>query len=175
MLKLFKRHKIQEDKLAAVFVDHFLTAIDNGFPEVAALLNEAPEFVESPNVGYSDSDKFLLITLAANIMSVQRNFSSHNDHIVVRHILEKTAELCNVDYRALSNTITKNQAFISKVNHPSKNLVYGMSKAVFYKYELSKFQEDYFKHVNAPNPILLKRLDEAVVHFLYDWEEIATN
>ena len=175
MLKLFKRNKIQEDKLATVFVDYFLTSIDNGFPEVAALINESPEFVENPNVGYNDSDKFLLIALAANLMSIQRHFHSHIDQVLTEHILRKMAEIFNVEYSALAVSINKNQAFITKVNHPSKNLIYGMSKALFYKYELARYQEDYFRHVNAPNPIFLKRLDEAMIHFMYEWEEIASH
>ena len=172
MIKLFKRHKIQEEKIANVFVDHFLTTIDNGFPELAALINESPEFVECPNVGQSDSDRFLLIALAANLLMVERTFPPHQDQVLSRRIVEVTSEMCDVEYNALLNSIKKNQAFISKVNHPSKNLIYGMSKALFYKYELNGFQEDYFKHVNSPNPIFLKRLDEAVVHFMWNWEEI---
>jgi hypothetical protein len=173
MIKLFKRNKIKEEKIANVFVDHFLTTIDNGFPELAALINESPEFVECPNIGQNDSDRFLLISLAANLMQVERIFPSHKDQVLSRRIVEITAELCDVEYNALFNSIKKNQSFISKVNHPSKNLIYGMSKALFYKYELAGFQEDYFKNVNAPNPILLKRLDEAVVHFMWEWDEVS--
>ena len=36
-----------------------------------------------------------------------------------------------------------------------------------------QFQEEYFKNVNCPNPIFLKRLDNAVVHFMWNWEEVA--
>jgi len=175
MLKIFKRAKIQEDRIANVFVDHFLTTIDNGFPELAALVNESPEFIDCPNIDSNDSDRFLLIALAGNLNEVQRKFPSHTDQTLSRKILEYVAEICDVEYGALSNTIGKNKSFISKVNHPSKNLIYGMSKAFFYKYELAQFQEDYFKNVNCPNPIFLKRLDEAVVHFMWNWEEVVNN
>lgn len=171
MLSLFKR-KIQEDKIALMFTEQFLKAVDNGFPEVAALINESPEFIKSPGIAPHDSDRFLLIALSANLISVERYFEAHDGHLVTRSILQRAAEFCDVEYAALNNVVTKNQAFISKVNHPSKNLVYGISKAVFYKYELAKFQDEYFKNVNAPNPIFIKRLDEAVRHFLWDWEAI---
>lgn len=171
MIQLFKRTKIKEDRIAAVFVDYFLTTIDSGFPEVAALVNESPEFVQSPNIDPQDSDRFLLIALAANLQEMHRQIPSHKDQTLSRKILEGISELGGVDYVALSNTIGKNQALISKVNHPSKNLVYGMSKAFFYKYELNQYQEDYFKNVNSPNPIFLKRMDDAMVHFMWEWDE----
>ena len=87
MIKLFKRHKLKEEKIANVFVDHFLTTVDNGFPELAALINESPEFVECPNVGQNDSDKFLLIALAANLMLVERVFPPHKDQLLARKIV----------------------------------------------------------------------------------------
>lgn len=173
MLKIFRKNKIREDKLAAVFVDYFLSTIDNGFPEVVSLINESPEFVKSPEIDSNDSDKFLLIALSANLMAVQRYFSSHIDMVLSEQIIRRVSELCNVDYSALSNSLTKNQSFISKVNHPSKNLIYGMSKALFYKYNLNQYQELYFRNVNSPNPIFLKRLDDAMSLFMWNWEEIA--
>ena len=47
-----------------------------------------------------------------------------------------------------------------------------MSKAIFHKYNLNDFQEDYFKNMKAPNPLFLKRLDEIVSHFIWDWDSI---
>lgn len=173
MLKIFRRNKIQEDKVAQVFVDHFLSTVDSGFPEVAALVNDAPEFEKSPNIHSEDSDRFILISLAANLKAVQRYFPPHKDQAVYRKILEQIAEQTNTDLPSLTQAAGKNESFISRVNHPSKNLIYGMSKAFFFKYELAKYQEEYFRNVNAPNPILLKRLDEIMVHFMWDWEEAA--
>jgi len=175
MLGIFKHRKLKKDKIAGQFVDQFLPSVDEGFPEVAALINESPEFVKDPNIDPLDSDKFLLITLSANLIAVQDYFPPHVDQEISRYILEFVAEQTETDYVGLSNTIGKNQKLISKVNHPSKNLVYGMSKAIFYKYNLSPFQDEYFKHVNSPNPIFLKRMDEAVENFLWDWEEMTGN
>lgn len=173
MLKIFKRNKIQEDKIATVFVDQFLSTVDRGFPEVAALVNESPEFIKCPNISEEDSDTFLLIALAANLMAVERTFSSHYDQVVKRKILESISELCDTRIEALTTTINKLQGFISKVNHPSKNLIYGMSKAFFYKYDLNDYQEEYFKNLNSPNPIFIKRLDDAMTFFMWNWEEEA--
>ena len=49
---------------------------------------------------------------------------------------------------------------------------YAMSKGVFFKYELNKFQSDYFRNMNTPNPIFLKRLDEVIGQFIFNWTEI---
>lgn len=45
-----------------------------------------------------------------------------------------------------------------------------MSKAVFFKYNLNDYQEEYFRQMKTPNPIFLKNLDEVMRHFLWDWE-----
>ena len=62
------------------------------------------------------------------------------------------------------------QSFIAKVNHPSKNLVYGMSKALFEKYALNEYQDEYFRRMQAPNPLFLKRMDEVMVNFIWNWD-----
>jgi hypothetical protein len=46
---------------------------------------------------------------------------------------------------------------------------------VFFKYELGQYQEDYFKNMNSPNPLFLKRLDEAMKLFLFNWAETKDN
>ena len=45
-----------------------------------------------------------------------------------------------------------------------------MSKAVFYKCDLNQYQESYFKTMNTPNPLFLKRLDELIINFIWDWD-----
>ena len=62
------------------------------------------------------------------------------------------------------------QKFMQRINHPSKNMVYAMSKAVFQKYDLNDFQDEYFKRLQSPNPLFLKRMDQIMVNFLWDWD-----
>jgi hypothetical protein len=68
------------------------------------------------------------------------------------------------------NLIRSYQSFISRINQPSKNMVYGMSKAVFHKYSLNNFQDEYFKRMQAPNPLFLKRMDEVMGNFVWNWD-----
>jgi hypothetical protein len=49
-------------------------------------------------------------------------------------------------------------------------MVYAMSKGIFDKYMLYNFQDEYFKRMQAPNPLFLKRLDEIVENFVWDWD-----
>ena len=71
---------------------------------------------------------------------------------------------------SFENLVKDYKSFIARVNHPSKNMLYGMSKAIFHKYNLNDFQEDYFKRMQAPNPLFLKRMDEVMSNFIWDWD-----
>jgi hypothetical protein len=59
---------------------------------------------------------------------------------------------------------------MSRVNAPSKNVIYAMSKAVFFKYNLCEKQDKYFKDMKTANPIFLKNLDELMKNFTWDWD-----
>jgi hypothetical protein len=41
---------------------------------------------------------------------------------------------------------------------------------VFHKYGLNDFQKDYFRNLNAPDPILLKNIDEIMEQFIIKWD-----
>jgi len=62
------------------------------------------------------------------------------------------------------------RAFLSRVNSPSKNTLYSMSRGIFHKYDLNDYQEDYFKSMNVPNPIFLKNMNDIMENFLWDWD-----
>ena len=75
-------------------------------------------------------------------------------------------------YYTIKNYLEEYSSYISRVNHPSKNILYGMSKAVFFKFNLGKHQEDYFAQLNSPNPIFLKRIDNIMENYLWDWNAL---
>src|SRR5690606_6533666 len=87
-------------------------------------------------------------------------------------IYRKLAAALGVEPMVLKETIAKYQSWMSRINHPSKNTLYAMSKGVFFKYDLNRFQKDYFRNMNTPNPIFLKRLDEVMAQFIFNWAEI---
>lgn len=169
MLTLFRKKKLSEDKTANIFVNSIFDMVDNGFPDVAALINEDPEFILPPNLAVEDSGRFLLIVIAGNLKFIPKYFDNYQDVRLIDRSTRKFAQALGVDAGSLKETIANYQSFFSRINHPSKNTHYAMSKAIFFKYELNQFQSDYFKNMKTPNPIFLKRLDEITGHFIYDW------
>jgi len=90
-------------------------------------------------------------------------------------IVSFSCSVFDVDFDKLEGILREYQSYLNRVNHPSNNNLYAMSKAVFFKYDLGKYQEDYFKNMNAPNPLFLKRLDEAMKLFLFNWANTNEN
>jgi len=169
--KIFGKKKLKEDKLANIFINASLQAVEDGFTDIEGLIKDSPEFVEEPTIEGGDS-KFLLIVLAANLKEIPKYLSAHQDNRLINLIIHKLALVFDVEHDKLEGILREYQSYLSRVNHPSNNNLYAMSKAVFYKYELGKYQEAYFRNMNAPNPMFLKRLDEAMQLFLFDWKEI---
>jgi hypothetical protein len=70
----------------------------------------------------------------------------------------------------MKKALTEYMNFMTRINHPSKNTIYAMSKAVFHKYDLAPFQDEYFRKMQCPNPLFLKRMDEVMEKFLLNWD-----
>ena len=49
-------------------------------------------------------------------------------------IIEELAEIYETDFIRMKELLEDYSSYISRVNHPSKNTLYGMSKAIFFKY-----------------------------------------
>lgn len=172
MLGFLIKKKISEEKLADRFVTGILHLVDQGFPEVAALINDDPEFEHRPELTPKVVDRFLFIVLAGNLAYIPKHFNNYQDVRLMDSILNKLAIALNVDRDKLKQTVSAYQSYMSRINHPSKNIHYAMSKAVFFKYELNDFQEEYFRNMKAPNPLFLKRLDDIMDNFIWNWKEI---
>jgi hypothetical protein len=82
------------------------------------------------------------------------------------------ASVFQTDFHLMEEKINKYTSFISRVNHPSKNILYGMSKAVFFKFKLGQYQDDYFAQLNTPNPIFLKKIDTLIENYIWDWKTV---
>jgi|TARA_B110000483_G_scaffold221352_1_gene277240 hypothetical protein len=172
MLSFLTKKKVQEKKLAEIFVNSTLKTIDEGFPEVVSLIQEDPEFKTPPTVDLSNSDDFLFIILAGNLEFIPNYFTDYQDFRLINQIMAKLSDILAIEVVELQKLISSYQQYLHKVNHPSKNTHYAMSKAIFYKYELNNFQQEYFMKMKTPNPIFLKRLDEIVSLFIWDWDSI---
>lgn len=175
MFAIFKKKKLTEDQLANFFVNSTIQLVEKGFEDVVEIINNDPEFAKSPALDPAQSDQFLLIVIAGNLKIQSKYFESVRDARLTEKIYRKLASVLAVEPAVLKETIAKYQSWMGRINHPSKNTHYAMSKGVFFKYELNQFQTDYFRNMNTPNPIFLKRLDEIVGQFIFKWEDVLEN
>jgi len=170
MLGTILKRKLSDNQVANIFINAIFDTVDNGFKEVAQLINEDVAFVNSPSIDVNDHGQFGIIVIVGNLSFLESTFDSEQAGRVERIIFEKLAKIYNIPESEFTSMIREYQNFIAKVNHPSKNMIYGMSKAVFYKYNLNEFQDEYFRRMQAPNPLFLKRMDEVMSNFVWNWD-----
>lgn len=171
MFGLLVKRKLDANRLANVFVNSILEATQKGFEDVSSLIKDDPAFVELPDLDDTCEDQFLLIVIAGNLRYLTDHFEVEEAQEIKRLIISKLADIYDMKERDFKDVLSRTDEFISRVNHPSKNTLYGMSKAIFHKFELNDCQESYFKNMRTPNPLFLKRMDEIMMNFLWDWEE----
>lgn len=172
MFSIFTKKKLTEDQLANFFVNSTIQLVETGFEDVVEIINNDPEFVKSPSISNDAYDQFLLIVIAGNLQILSKKFDSVRGARLTDKVFRKMATVLQSEPALIKESIAKYQSWMGRINHPSKNPHYAMSKGVFYKYGLNEFQADYFRNMNTPNPIFLKRLDEIVGQFIFDWEGV---
>lgn len=170
MLTIFGRKKITPERVAHMFAHHIIETVESGFPEVAGFIRDSPEFVQMPEIHDEDYGKFLLIVLAGNFSCIPQHFSDGQDQEIIGECITKLAPVFEMSSTEFSDRVREYRDFMGKVNAPSKNTVYAMSKAVFFKYNLVDCQDEYFRGMKTPNPIFLKNLDDLMRNFLWDWD-----
>ena len=164
------RKKISDDKLANIFINSLFNTIDTGFPVVAEFINDDPAFVRSPNIQPKDNYEFALILIVGNMSFLESAFDPEQADKVEKLVYEKLAKVYDMPVAEFKSLLKDYKTLISRLNNPSKNMIYGMSKAIFDKYTLYNFQDEYFKRMQSPNPLFLKRMDEVVENFVWDWD-----
>lgn len=170
MLGTLIKRRLSDNQVANVFVNALLEVVDNGFKEVAALINDDAAFVASPNITPNQDGEFALIVIVGNLSYLESTFEADQAYRVEKLIFEKLGTLYGMSEIDFTKLVREYQSFMTRVNHPSKNMVYAMSKAIFHKYNLNDFQDTYFKRLSAPNPLFLKRMDEVVGNFIWNWD-----
>lgn len=170
MLSTILKRKLSDNQVANIFINAIFDTVDNGFNEVAQLINEDVAFVQSPNIAENENGEFGLIVIVGNLSFLESTFDAEQAGRVEKIIFEKLSKIYDMSELDFSHLIRDYQSFISRVNHPSKNMIYGMSKAVFHKYKLNDFQDEYFRRMQAPNPLFLKRMDEVMGNFIWNWD-----
>jgi hypothetical protein len=164
------RRKLSDNQMANVFLNGLLDVVDTGFSLVVELINEDIAFVKSPGLEESANNEFALIVLVTNISLMESSFESDQAGRIERLVFDKLGKMYNLSDQEFEKLVRTYQKFIARTNHPSKNIIYGMSKAVFHKYNLNDSQDDYFRRMEMPNPLFLKRMDEVMQNFIWDWD-----
>jgi hypothetical protein len=169
---LFGKKRITEERFANIFVNAVLELTAEGFPVLVSELNEAPEFDRSPGLHTDEDRPFALLVLAANLLEAPCYLNGGAEKRLRSLALSKVAAAFGTsDVAGLEKEVDALMSLMKRVNHPSKNTVYAMSKVVFHQYELFSYQSEYFRELKAPNPIVLKRLNGLMGYFLWNWKE----
>ena len=170
MFKIFGKKKVKENVVANIFVNSILNTVDNGFAEIAGIINDSPEFISSPQISSADDNAFTLIIIAANIHFIPEHIHDAKEERITTLIFSKLSNVFDCDQEKLEKVVKEYQCYLMKKNHPSKNMRYAVSKGIFWKYDLNQYQDEYFKNMRSPNPMFLKRLDEAMDSFIWNWD-----
>ena len=170
MFSTLIKRRLTDNQVANIFINAIFDSVDKGFEEVALLINEDTAFSSSPKININNNREFGLIVIVGNLSYLENNFEADQTERVEKIIFEKLSKLYAIDVSSFKKLIKEYQSFIARVNHPSKNWVYGMSKAIFYKYKLNEFQDEYYKRVQAPNPLFLNGMNEIMVNFIWNWD-----
>jgi hypothetical protein len=169
---LFVKKKISQKQLAYNFVHHTLNSIDQTYSDFLDAIYNDPELENHPKLNYSNPEELMFIIISGNIKFFERILSAHEEKILIDSIIDQMASVFQTDFHLMEEKINKYTSFISRVNHPSKNILYGMSKAVFFKFKLGQYQDDYFAQLNTPNPIFLKKIDTLIENYIWDWKTV---
>jgi hypothetical protein len=168
--RLAKR-KLTEEQVAQIFVHTTMEMMEEGWPDIAEFLNENPGFERSPGLDPEDFGRFLIITVVGNIQWIPRHFENGTDRHLIQRICAKFARILEVPTDEFARKVSQYRQFIKNVNQPSKNIVRGMTRAVFYKYNLNQFQSEYFRDLNSPDPNIERQLQRLMENFLWDWAD----
>lgn len=171
LTSLFKK-KVAEEKVAELFVNIIFNAVDTSFPEVAEILNNDVNLLSEAQVDPNNQDDFLLIVLAGNFKLLDDYFYEGQEDRIRELVVDRLAAVYEIDSVNMRAVIDNLNSYFGRINYPSKNTHYAMSRAVFLKYSLNDFQKDYFRKLKAPDPILLKNIDEIMEQFIIKWDTL---
>jgi hypothetical protein len=170
MLSTIFKKKVTDEQLANVFVNGILEVIDKGFDEVKSIMEEDPAFVSKPDLSQASDGHFAMIVIVGNLQTLSDSFSPRQQQNLEPMIFKRLSEAFQMEEREFEGYFKEYSSYMNRVNHPSKIILYSMSKAMFYKYKINAHQDDYFKSMDSPNPLFLKRMDEIMKNFLWNWE-----
>lgn len=171
MFPFFGKKKLSTEKVSKQFIANLLEVTEQGFVQMAGLINDDPAFEKKPSISENYYQPFFMVVLAANFKLLPTYFKDDTDKLILQQSISYLQEIFEeeVDFE---QQIKATQSLMARVNHPSKNTLYAMSKALFEVYELNDFQKEYFRNLHTPDPTFLKRMDELMPHFIWNWDDL---
>ena len=175
MFDFLTKKKVSDVTLARVFINGLLQTVDEGFEEVKSLIISDPTFTQPPKIESATDDQFTMILIAGNLAYLDHFFEPNKSVIIRDSVLEELATVFEMSKSNLETLIKNYESYLSRVNHPSKNTLYAISKAIFFKYDLNQYQDEYFKSLKTPSPVFIKHLNQAMENFIWDWSVVLKN
>jgi hypothetical protein len=166
---MWGRKRLTTDEVGRMFVHATLDSVEDGWPQIAALVRDSPEFETQPAIDDEAFGPFLLVIVAGNLDFIREHFTPECQRGIVEAITRHLAQMIESDATDVAQRITHVRKLMSRLNRPSKKTTSAMARGVFTLYQLNDFQAEYFAGLNVPNPLFLKRIDEMMAHFLWDW------
>ena len=167
---LIGKKKMTEEALANLLVEGTLKTSELIFKEVVDYVNECPHFERNPELQTENDLDFILTVFTCNISRIPNYLNNGQEKRVAHAVLKKLSYALYMDVRELSTRVKECKSLMKRLNHPSKNLIYAMPKAIFSLYGLNEFQQSYFKDLNSPNPLYLKEMNLMLDHLVWDWD-----
>ena len=169
---LFVKKRVTHEMLASNFVNKTLRSVDETYKDFLDAIYNDTELISFPKLDYKDPTELMYLIIAGNMKFFERILSSQEENTICNSIIEQMCIVFDMKFNQMQDKLEKYSSFISRVNHPSKNILYGISKAVFFKFKLGTYQDEYFAQLNTPNPVFLKKIDTLVENYIWDWETI---
>ena len=164
------KKKLTEEKLCNILVNHTIEACEAVFPEIAEYVSDCPYFEQKPDFDQRGDDQFLLAVITCNLARLPLAFEAGKDKRVAQSLLNKFAQSFGMDTMDLAREIKSCKSDMKRLNIPSKNIVYGLPRVIFQRYDLNNFQEPYFRGMKSPNPLFLKEMNGLVEPLVWDLE-----
>ena len=119
---LFVKKKVSQNQLAYNFVHHTLNCIDITYNDFLDALYNDTELESYPELDYNNPSELIFIIIAGNIKYFERILSAHEEKIVCNSIVQEMANIFEMEFHEMEENLDKYGSFISRVNHPSKNI-----------------------------------------------------
>ena len=113
---------LQSFGVSLCIFEYLLEVIDNGFKEVASMINEDSAFDYSPDIAPTETDEFTMIIIVGNLVQLESHFDYNQAVSVESLIVQKFSNIYGMTENQFSELVSDYKSFISRVNYPSKNV-----------------------------------------------------